>query len=159
MESKFVKDGSEATMTTNEFWENELEMGLEPILPVIKEPGYMEAWLSRLTGRQVNVLRSIIGASGKASARKGKDDLRSFPDELIPYVLVDNFAKYKSKAAVFDFAKGTLKQEILDTCEVKDGEYDKTALLFALYHLTPKNLRLIFHLDKVHKTGFARMNR
>lgn len=59
--------------------------------------------------------------------------------------------------ATVDFAKGVLTGEMLEICRIKDDEFDKTALLFSIYHRRSTDLRLVFHLDKIHKTGFARM--
>ena len=50
-----------------------------------------------------------------------------------------------------------LTQDSLKACRIKDDEFDKTALLFAMFHRRPEDLRVVFHLDKIHKSGFARM--
>jgi hypothetical protein len=38
-----------------------------------------------------------------------------------------------------------------------EDEYDTLALCFAVYYHDPQQLRAILHLDRIHKTGFARM--
>lgn len=97
------------------------------------------------------------GLDGADSVRSKKDSLRSCDDELLPYLLVDQFAKYNSKIATMDFAKGVLADEVLETCRKNEEDYDTTPLLFAIYHNSWSDLRLVFHLDKIHKSGFARM--
>lgn len=115
--------------------------------------------LDRATNRrQTNVLCANLGIDGTDSIRQKKNALQSPSSAgLLPYLLVDQFAKYKSKVATVDFAKGVLTGDILETCRIKDDEFDKTALLFSIYCRRSTDLRLLFHLDKIHKTGFARM--
>lgn len=139
------------------FWENDLEMGLEHFFARSRRDGFMDEWVSRRTGRQVNVLCMNLGLDGAGSVRSKKDSLRSCDDELLPYLLVDQFAKYKSKIATIDFAKGVLADDVLETCRKSEEDFDTTALLFAIYHNSWSDLRLVFHLDKIHKSGFARM--
>jgi len=139
------------------FWENDLEMGLDDHLFFWRRESFPEEWVGQLKGRQVKVLCMNLELDGEGSVQHNKDTLRRREEELLPYFLVDRFSKYKSKVATFDYAKGVLSEDVLDICRIKDEDFDKTALLFAAYKRKPKDLRLIFHLDKIHKSGFARM--
>ena len=148
----------EAGSAAREFWEDDLETALEPLLARARRNGAMDEWIGKRTGRQVNVLCANLGTDGTVSVREKKNVLRSTSDDdLVPYLLVDQFAKFKSKVATIDFAKGVLTEDTLKTCRIQDDEFDKTALLFAIYHRRPEDLRVVFHLDKIHKSGFARM--
>ena len=148
----------EAGSAAREFWEDDLEMALDPILARIRENGVMDQWVGRRTGRQASVLCANLGIDGDGSVRERKNDLRATSgDDLVPYLLVDQFSKFKSKIATIEFAKEVLTEGSLNTCRIKDDEFDKTALLFAMYHRRPEDLRVVFHLDKIHKSGFARM--
>ena len=142
-----------------EFWEDDLELGLDYVLADVKRDGFTEQWVNKCTGRQINMICTCLDTGSTGSVVRKKEHLCTCEDRLLPFVLVDQYAKYKSKVAVVDFAKGVLGKEILDACCIKeeDKSFDKTALLFAIYHRKPTDLRLVFHLDKIHKTGFARM--
>jgi hypothetical protein len=86
---------------------------------------------------------------GRPAIRKGRP--------VQPYLLVDGFSQFKSKVAVLDFARATLPTQIVDACMKGKDDPDKPALLFAIYNYRWTDLRLVFHLDKIHKSGFARM--
>jgi hypothetical protein len=158
MAQDIKKTLEEAGAPAREFWENDLEMALENTFMRSGQDGFMNDWIGRRTGRQINVLCANLGIDGTDSIRQKKNSLQSPSSAgLLPYLLVDQFAKYKSKVATVDFAKGVLTGDILETCRIKDDEFDKTALLFSIYCRRSTDLRLVFHLDKIHKTGFARM--
>ena len=148
----------EAGSAAREFWEDDLEMALDPILARVRENGVMDEWVGGRTGRQASVLCANLSIGGDGSVRERKNDLRAIGgDDLMPYLLVDQFSKFKSKIATIEFAKEVLTEGSLNTCRIKDDVFDKTALLFAMYHRRPEDLRVVFHLDKIHKSGFARM--
>ena len=141
-----------------EFWENELEMSTHFALRDLESVGARKEWIKKRTGRQVEILRRALCMEDLGSVRKNKAYLEGSDDEeLRPYVLVSHFAKNKSKVATFSFAKGVLSDELLDICRVDEEEFDKIALLFAIYLRKYSDLKLVFHLDKIHKSGFARM--
>ena len=156
----FTMDSLEETgSAAREFWEDDLQTALEPLLASARRNDAMDEWIGKRTGRQVSVLCANLGTDGTVSVREKKNVLRSTShDDLVPYLLVDQFAKFKSKVATIDFAKGVLTEDTLKTCHIENDEFDKTALLFAIYHRRPEDLRVVFHLDKIHKSGFARMN-
>jgi len=139
------------------FWEDDLEMATERLQAEAADDGFIEAWIGKRTGRQASVLCRNLGLGGADSTRQQKELLRSCNGDLLPYVLVDQFAKYKSKVATADLANGILGDDVLEACHIKEDDFDKTALLFAIYNEGWENLRLVFHLDKIHKSGFARM--
>ena len=139
------------------FWENDLEMGLEDFFARSRQDDFIDDWINRCTGRQLNVLCVNLGLDGTGSVQSKKERLQSCSDKLQSYLLVDQFAKYKSKIATVDFAKRVLPDDVLKICQKNDEDFDTKALLFAIYHKSWSNLRLVFHLDKIHKSGFARM--
>jgi len=139
------------------FWEDDLELGVENLRTLAHAAGFMKDWIAHRTGRQLNTLFDCLGLAANQSARRKKQVLSPDDAGLWPFVLVEQFAKFKSKVAVADLAQGLLPQGILDACRVGAEGFDKVALLFAMYHRNWQDLRLVFHLDKIHKTGFARM--
>lgn len=141
------------------FWEDDLEMAMAPVLQPALANGHVSEWIGKRPGRQVSVLCRLLGVDEGGSVQERKSALKNLHDDALPYVLVDRFAKYKSSVAVIDLARGCLPAPVLELCQKdEDGrEYDTAALLFALYARDADNLRLVFHLDKIHKSGFARM--
>ena len=141
-----------------EFWEDDLEMSFERVLLDVRRNGSVDEWIGRRTGRQINILCANLGIDGSGSVRQKKTLLRTTDHtDFLPYLLVDEFSKFKSNIATVEFAGGVLTEDTLNTCRIKDDEFDKTALLFAIFHKQPTDLRLVYHLDKIHKSGFARM--
>lgn len=141
------------------FWENDLEMALEPVIQSATEDGFLLDWLGKRPGHQISMLCRALDIDEDGSVRKKKSALMELGEKSLPYLLVEQFAKYKSKVAIIEIARGCLPEGILQICQKDDDgyDYDTTALLFALYKKDPGNLRFVFHLDKIHKTGFARM--
>ena len=149
-----------AGISNRKFWEDDLEMGVDSILRSAENDGFSEKWIGERTGRQVTTLCRCLGIKADGSTQKKKEALRDANDGLLPYFLVEQFAKFKSKVAIIDLSKGILTKVALEVCR-KDGEedFDTPALVFALYERRAGgNLQLVFHFDKIHKTGFARMH-
>lgn len=134
-------------------------MPTEHILRATRQEGFLEEWIDRRTGRQAAILCSALRLNGSGSTGEKKEALREAGTTLHPYFLVDHFSQYKSKVAVVDFARGVLNEKDLQSCQKgENGEsYDTAALLFAIFRRRWSDLKLIYHLDKIHKTGFARM--
>jgi len=142
------------------FWSDELELPLESIINDPDLSARLREWRKKLTGRQVAALCQALSVRASGSVRSKRSSLDLPIAKLVPYFLVDRFGKFKSKIAVVDFAKGVVGRVVMDLCRIGDednGEYDKTALLFVIYSRKRSDLPLVLHLDKVHKTGFARM--
>jgi hypothetical protein len=153
----FMDALQEADAPPPEFWDNELEMGLQHILPGLTAEGANEELIGKLNGRQLGMLCDCTGISSGHRPRERRDALQSLNGQLLPYHLVDHFSMRKSKVAIIDYSRGALDEEIIEGCRINDEEFDTKALLFALYHNEPQGLRDVFLLDKVQKTGFARM--
>lgn len=139
-----------------DFWESELEMGLEHVFAHFREEGRMEAWVEKRKGRQVNALLKTCGETPGTSARKNKETLLSCNGQLLQYGLVDWFGKRKSRQAVVDIALDVLSESELDDYRVGDA-YDDRTMLYGLYRRDPQLLHKVLLVDKMHKSGFARM--
>lgn len=137
------------------FWTDDLEIHIRHVQQELSSD-ILDEWVNKRTGRQLGVLAAAFGLRGMTK-RKEKEAIRALDGELLPYLLVDRFAQFKSKVAVLDFARATLPTRVVESCMKGIDDPDKPALLFAIYHHRWTDLRLVFHLDKVHKTGFARM--
>lgn len=140
-----------------EFWEDDLEIPMEHVLRTVNDDGFRDEWVGSRTGRQLTVLCDTLGIDGGASTRKKRAAIEAMDGGLDPFVLVERFSQFKSKVAVVDFAQRVLPKDIFEVCRIDDENCDKIALLFALFSRKWSDLRLVYHLDKIHKTGFARM--
>ena len=138
-----------------QFWTDDLEIHSRYVLQR-PTPEVLDEWVNRRTGRQLDMLATAVGLNGVAK-RKRKEAIRSLDAQLQPYLHIDRFSQFKSKVAVLDFARGVLPKQVIDDCLKSENDPDKPALLFAIYQHRWTDLRLVFHLDKIHKTGFARM--
>lgn len=141
------------------YWEDDLEMPLARPLEWATSRRFMKGWAGKLDGRVASVLCWCLGESGLEKLDEKRKFLRANWPALRDYYLVEAFAFRKSKVAVQDVAlmSNVLPKHVLELCEMKSGDYDPKSLLFALYRESPEHLRLVFHLDKIHKAGFARM--
>ena len=157
MMQTFLEQMEQAGAPPLAFWENDLEIGLGHIIPQLEESSEMEAWTSRLTGRQINILCESLGIACNETLKTKKTTLKAHNGSLIPFRLVDYFAKFKSKVATEDIASEVLSEEVFESCRINETEFDTTALLFALYSQDPDDLRLVFMMHKIQKSGFARM--
>lgn len=140
-----------------DFWENELEMPVRYWLEQAGDNGFMENWITGLKGPQVAVLHSLLGLPSADSTRQRKHDLRDRAAALQRFVPVSRFARSKSRVAVIDYAETVLPPAVMDQCRDGNGEFDVPAVLFALFDHDWNDLPAVFHLDKIHKSGFARM--
>jgi len=139
-------------------WETDLEVDKGRILAQADMEYFLADWVGNLPGRQATVLCVNLGEDASAALTKKRDALRAREPELLPYLLVAEFAKGKSKVAVASFGENTLSDELLEVCRKNEDEYDTTAVLFAIYHNNWRDLRKVFHLERIQRTGFARMS-
>jgi hypothetical protein len=142
---------------TRDFWENELELSIQESLRHAEDPEELRAWVDCRNGRQLDVLCRILNLAA-ARIKDKRAALASCDGQLATFYLTDQFARHKGKFAIADLAVARLDAEVVALCRLKDEEeYDTRALLYALVAADPQHLRTVFHLDKIHKSGFARM--
>jgi len=139
-----------------EFWEQELEIPAAQIAVQAVTPGFLTRWVGARPNRQAKLLRRLLAFGGLKPSHERAAPVHGYV-AVVPYLLVHEFAKYKSPAAVAEHAERVLPEEWLEPCRKQTGDFDKVALCFALYHRDPAELPLILCLDKVYKCGFARM--
>ena len=139
-----------------DYWEDQLQMCIDPWLQNAANPEYMRRWLGDLNKRHLRMLCEYLGVDGDTKLEEQRESLLACNGRLTPYYLVERFAYRRSRFAVSDYAATILAKPIFDMC--RSGEtFDTFALLLALYHKSPEHLRTVYHLEKVHSTGFARM--
>jgi len=141
-----------------DFWENELELNIDGALRRLEDPDELRVWIGSRTGRQLDVLCRALGLTGVARIKDKRAALARCDGRLTPFYVSDHFARRKGRFAVTDLAGNLLPAEVVELCRGKDEEsYDTKALLYALLHANPEHLKTLFHLEKIHKSGFARM--
>ncbi len=148
---------SESGLPPLKFWSDDLELPLQRWASDLRWPEAVDICLKKLTGRQIAVLCNKFGIDDEQSVHSQREALAAPQNRLIPYFLVERFGKFKSSAAIRDAGLGVLDDNSLADCQISDDEYDGTALLFAIFSSNWADLPLVLHLDRVHKTGFARM--
>lgn len=154
--SKKVVFRAGAEFASRDFWENDLQMDVNPWLAWVQDKSSVRGWVEERSKRQLNVLCDCLGLDG-ARLQDQRDGLIACDGQLTPYFLVDRFAYRRSKFAAADYATTKLSAELIELCRIDADSYDTDALLFALYRLDPVHLVTVYHLEKLHTTGFARM--
>ncbi|MBI5725839.1 MAG: hypothetical protein HZA50_17900 [Planctomycetes bacterium] len=140
-----------------EFWEDDLQLCLDPWLSLAKDRNYMRAWVAGLTKRQLQILSESLGLDGGGGLQKQREALVRCDGQLIPYFLVDRYAYRRSKFATADYASTVLPEKVMEICRSGEGGHDIVALLFAIYRKDSAHLRTLYQLERIHSTGFARM--
>ena len=103
------------------------------------------------------MLRHLLGLPVDAPLRERKAHLKDYWDKLVRFVPAASFAARKSMHATIDVAAGCLDETTVALAREGDGSYNTTALIFAILDQSWPDLEKVFHLDKLHKVGFARM--
>lgn len=137
------------------FWKDDLGLNVDELTDGFADDA-RTAWIDKRTGRQSAVICDALGLDGH-SARSRKQSLHELDDDLVPFFLVEQFARFKSKIAVVEFAREALSEEKFAACMLTDDDGDKTALLFSIYTEDWEGLKTIALLDRTHKSGFAGM--
>ena len=140
-----------------EFWENRLEQPVQRLMEDAQAAGYMDRWIAKRKPVEVAMLRHLLGLPADAALRDRKAELRDRADDLRRFVAPAAFALRKSMHAALDVASGCLDTDDLEAAREADGSYSTAALIFAIHDRTWPDLEKVFHLDKLHKSGFARL--
>src|SRR5262245_22928438 len=96
-----------------EYWENELEVPYQHVERECERPGFMDDWIAHRSGLQVERILGGLGLKPKESTRRAKQNLSKEPERLFPYVLIQEFAKFKLKSAVVEYATTCLAADVM----------------------------------------------
>lgn len=143
-----------------DFWENRLEAGTEVPVKDFARDDYMEKWVEALSPRCRAVLVENFGIEDGLGLKEVRAAILDERASLLPFLLVDTAAQGKRTYAIVEVAKARLAPAVVAACQTGSGEvekYDRRALMWLLYLDDPKNLELVFHLDRTQRKGFARM--
>ena len=139
------------------FWEQTLELAVESLVERAQSDVFMDTWINERTAQQAIMLRHLLGLPPATSIRERRAALHDHKDALRPFVPVQEFSVLKHRAAVLDFVRRRLPPEVVALALVGENKHDSAALIYALYQRDWSDLGLLFQIDKVHKSGFARM--
>lgn len=141
-----------------EFWDTELEMQYDHLMGEIQCNGFVDKWIEGRTGRQLKILCQACGITANGSTQHNRELFRNQANGVEPYILAERFSFSKSQVAVSEFATRVLPQTTLELCRKgEDDEFDTRALVMAIFSNKWSDLRTLYHLEKIHKSGFARM--
>ena len=134
-----------------EFWENELEVFIDPILRKATDAEAITCWLASRHGPERMILHRL------ASEIPPRIKERCGRMGLVPYMLVHEFMKHKSKPAAIEHAQRVLPSPLLELCRTKEGDLNANAVCFAMYQHDYTQLPIVLCLDKIYRSGFAQM--
>ena len=117
----------EAVTVDRAFWENDLQMCLDPWLQTTANTNYMRKWVGDLTNRQLRMLCDCLGLDSGAKPERQRDSLVSCNGQLTPYFLVERFHFRRSKFAVADHAATVLPGNTVEACRTGEEGFDTLA--------------------------------
>jgi len=150
---------SSVAEVSTDLWENDLEISIRPAVRLAESTTEVKRWLEPLDGVEIAALATALGESGEGKRpRQLRAALERRGRDLVPFILVNRFAKRKLKEVVVSIAEERLDKDALARCCGADGgEPSSLALLINLYALDPTRLRDVLHLDKASRPSLARM--
>ena len=98
-----------------EFWENDLELGLDDILHDLNTHGRLAEWAGNMNGRWAKIICQNLGLDTEDSLLVRRQALCKCNGILTPYHLVSCFGRGKSHAAIIELAKRCLPEDSVET--------------------------------------------
>jgi hypothetical protein len=139
-----------------EYWQNQLEVPLAETLARAETPAFFPTWVAQMGPACRRVLRRELALPvGTPVPSLQKAALR-FRSNLLPLVLVDAAMAGKRQSAICEVARAVLAADDFEDARAGAG-HDRRALAWALYLRAPANLLRVFHIDRIHRRGVARM--
>lgn len=141
-----------------QYWGDRLEVSTDVVRERLDEESMCEAWVRQLSPRCRAILLEHLGIAPDLPVGEARDALLEQRDHLLPFLLADAFIAGKRTQALVDVAHVHLSPAQLASCQVGEAQaWDRTALLWRLYLTNPESLEIVFHLDRTHRKGFARL--
>jgi hypothetical protein len=139
-----------------EYWQNQLEVPVVDALERTEHPGFFASWVDALSPACRRVAVREVGLAHDTPPPLVRKALLRFRDTLVPFVLVDAAMAGKRRSALLEVARTVLGADDLEEARAGSG-LDRRALGWALYLRGAPNLLRVFHIDRVHRRGVARM--
>lgn len=151
-------------ISSEEFWENNLEMPVSFLLKDFQNPSLRESWLNSLSGRQLSVIfnhyfqnkqnRQLFKDYEKSddiSTQQKRKMLIKISESLFDYYLVNRFSRAKSETSIAEVAQSVLSQDLLKSFLLQNNKYDNKSLLFTIFIINHNLLKQIFCFNQVQK--------
>lgn len=137
------------------FWTDDLGLNVTELVERLREK--RADWIGNRNGRQLKIICEALAIEGERLPERRAALDESDDDVLLPFFLVDQFARFKSRVAVLELAREILAEDRLGECMKSNDVGDTTALLLALFVHRWELLKDVALLDRRHKLGFAGM--
>ena len=142
---------------TKKFWEGNLEIDPQNALMCVDGPNFWRDWVAARTGLETQLLVEALGLEQSLSTPEAKKALIKDVERLESFLIVQAFAKFKHGLAIADVANEFLPKDVHARISSTDSPSLRTATCFAIFLHAPQRLQRILLLDRLHRTGFARM--
>jgi hypothetical protein len=139
-----------------EYWQNQLEVPLADVLARTEQQAFFSTWVGQMGPACRRVVARELGLPhGTPPPSLQKTALR-FRTQLTPLVLVDAAMVGKRRSAIVEVARAVLGPDDFEDARAGGG-HDRRALGWALDLRGTSNLLRVFHIDRIHRRGVARM--
>lgn len=146
-----------AAIIDKEYWGNRLEVNHELVLKQHADDGFVTGWLQKLSPRARGAFARSLDLDVEAPVKEVRRAMLDRQPDLLALMLVEAATAGKRAYAITQVARAKLPTADVAASLISEDKYDRLALMWLLYERDPKNLELVFHLDRVQRKGFARM--
>lgn len=140
-----------------EFWGDRLEVNTDLVLRQHEDDDFVEKWVDGIKMRARAVLAGQLGIDGELGVRDTRKAILERRDELVEYRLAEAAVAGRLSYAILEVARAKLPEADVERCHENEDRYDRIGLTWLLYANDPRDLELVFHLDRTQRKGFARM--
>ena len=139
-----------------EYWQNQLEVPLADVLARTEKPPFFATWVDGVSPACRRVLARELGLPREMPQPALRKAVLRFRDTLVPLVLVDAAMAGKRRSAILEVARAVLGADDLEGAR-SGSALDRRALGWTLHLRGAANLQRVFHIDRIHRRGVARM--
>jgi hypothetical protein len=139
-----------------EYWQNQLEVPVADVLARVEPPRFLASWVEELSPACRRILAPELGIDRVTPAPALRKAALRFRSTLVPLVLVDAAMAGKRTSAIEEVARALLGEQDLEDAR-SGSRLDRRALGWAMYLRSPANLLRVFHIDRIHRRGVARL--
>jgi hypothetical protein len=126
------------------------------VLARTEHPAFFSTWIGQLGPACRRVLARELGLPPGVSLPSLQKTALRFRSALVRLVLVDAAMARKRRSAIVEVARAVLGADDFEEARAGAG-HDRRALGWALYLRGRSNLLRVFHIDRIHRRGVARL--
>jgi len=139
-----------------EYWQNQLEVPLGEVTARTEEPAFFSTWVEQMGPACRRVLARELGLPPSVPPSSLQKTALRFRSRLVPLALVDAAMAGKRRSAILEVARAVLGADDFEEARAGAG-HDRRALGWALFLRGAANLLRVFHIDRIHRRGVARL--